>query len=232
MTKMTTPSFKDAVASRETRSFALTLKASDVEGVVEGYGSVFDVADSYSDVIEAGAFKASLAAHKSSGTMPAMLWQHEADHPIGVWEDMSEDKTGLKVRGRLAMDTQKGREAHSLLRMGAITGLSIGFMSKQWNYDKESEVRTLTEIDLWEVSLVTFPANAKARVTGVKAADVAAITTIRQAERALRDAGFTDDAAKAFLAAVKRMASEEREAREAAARFELAASRLLKTLQC
>lgn len=228
---MKTPSFKDAVALRETRSFALTLKASDVEGVVEGYGSVFDFADSYSDVIEAGAFKSSLAAHKAAGTLPAMLWQHEADQPIGVWEDMSEDKTGLKVRGRLAMDTQKGREAHSLLRMGAITGLSIGFMSKKWTYDEKSGVRTLTEIDLWEVSLVTFPANIQARVTGVKAADVANITTIRQAEKALRDAGFTDDAAKAFVAAVKRMASDERDARDAEARINQAANRLLKSLQ-
>lgn len=123
----------------------------------------------------------------------------------------------------------RGKEAHALLKMGALNGLSIGFVSKQWAYDRETEVRTLTEIDLWEVSLVTFPANEKARITGVKAADAAGITTIRQAEKALRDAGFTDDAAKAFLASVKRIALDERDAHEAAAAMK-AANRLLSSL--
>lgn len=223
--------FKDVATGREVRAFALQIKATGEDGTVEGYGSVFDVEDSYSDVITAGAFKASLAAHKAAGTMPAMLWQHDPEDPIGVWTDMVEDGKGLRVKGQLALETQLGRETHALLKMGAITGLSIGFISKAWSYDQENGIRTLTEVDLWEVSLVTFPANAKARVTAVKAADVAQITTIRQAEKALRDAGFADDAAKAFVASVKRIASDERDARDAEARIHQAATRLLKSLQ-
>jgi len=222
---------KNATSGREVRAFALQIKATGDDGSVEGYGSVFGVKDSYDDVIEPGAFKSSLASHKSAGTMPAMLWQHDAENPIGVWTEMSEDERGLLVRGTLAMETQRGREAYSLLKMGAITGLSIGFVSKEWSYDRETEIRTLTGIELWEVSLVTFPANTAARVTAIKAADVAAITTIRQAEKALRDAGFADDAAKAFVASVKRIASDERDARDAEARINQAATRLLKSLQ-
>lgn len=220
-----------AAGERETRAYALEIRATGDDGTVEGYGSVFGVKDSYDDIIVAGAFKASLAAHKQAGTMPAMLWQHDPAEPIGVWDDMSEDANGLKVRGRLALDTVKGREVHALLRMGALNGLSIGFVAtaKTWN-DKDG-TRTISEIDLWEVSLVTFPANGKARVTGVKAFDVASITTIRQAEGALRDAGLPDDKAKAFIAAVKRIVSAERDARDAMAEATRAAERLLSTIK-
>lgn len=214
---------------REIRSFALSIKATGDDGSVEGYGSVFGVRDNYDDVIASGAFAQTLKDHKSAGTMPAMLWQHDSCEPIGVWTEMVEDGKGLKIKGKLALDTVRGKEAHALLKMGALNGLSIGFVSKQWAYDRDTEVRTLTEIDLWEVSLVTFPANEKARITGVKAADAAAVTTVRQAEKALRDAGFSDDAAKAFVASVKRIALDERDAHEAAAAMK-AANRLLASL--
>lgn len=163
------PERKEAPAGREVRSFALQIKAAGDDGTVEGYGSVFGVRDNYDDVIAKGAFIDSLKSHKAAGTMPAMLWQHDADKPIGVWTEMVEDEKGLRIKGQLAMETVKGKEAHALLKMGALNGLSIGFMSKEWAYDRETEVRTLTAIDLWEVSLVTFPANEKARVTNVKA---------------------------------------------------------------
>ena len=161
--------------------------------------------------------------------MPAMLWQHEADEPIGVWTEMSEDAKGLKVRGQLCLDTSCGKEAYALLKMGALNGLSIGFISRQWSYDTETDIRTLTEVDLWEVSLVTFPANESARVIGVKASDVAGITSIRQAEQALRDAGISADTAKALIASVKRIALDERDAHGAAAAMK-AADRLLNSL--
>lgn len=220
---------RDAPASREQRSYALQIKAAGDDGTVEGYGSVFGVRDSYDDVIAPGAFVDSIKSHKAAGTMPAMLWQHDAGEPIGVWTDVSEDSKGLRVFGQLALDTVRGKEAHALLKLGALNGLSIGFMPKQWAYDRDTEVRTLTEIELWEVSLVTFPANGKARVTGVKAADVAAMKTIRQAEQALRDAGLSSDAAKALVAQVKRIALDERDAREAVAAMK-AADRLLASL--
>ncbi|MDP1007181.1 HK97 family phage prohead protease, partial [Klebsiella pneumoniae] len=90
---------------------------------------------------------------------------------IGIWTEMVEDSKGLRIKGQLALETVLGKEAHALLKLGALNGLSIGFVSKQWTYDRDTDVRTLTELDLWEVSLVTFPANGKARVTNVKAAD-------------------------------------------------------------
>ena len=121
---------REAPGGREIRSFALQIKSSE-DGPIEGYGSVFGVKDSYDDVIAAGAFAATLAAHKAAGTMPAMLWQHDPDKPCGVWDEMSEDSGGLKVKGRLALETEKGKEAHALLKMGALNGLSIGFISKQ-----------------------------------------------------------------------------------------------------
>ncbi len=210
------------------RSFALQIKAAGDDGTVEGYGSVFGVRDSYDDVIAAGAFAQSLKDHKAAGTLPAMLWQHNSSQPIGIWTHMVEDEKGLRMQGRLALDTVLGKEAHALLKMGALNGLSIGFLSKQWAYDRDTEVRTLTEIELWEVSLVTFPANGKARVTGVKSA-AQEITTIRQAEHALRDAGISADEAKALIASVKRIALGQREADEAAAALK-AANRLLSSL--
>jgi HK97 family phage prohead protease len=215
---------------REVRNLVLQLKAVGDDGTVEGYGSVFGVRDSYDDVIAAGAYAASLAAHKAAGTMPAMLWQHDATVPIGIWIEMVEDSKGLRIKGKLALDTVKGAEAYALLKMGALNGLSIGFISKQWAYDRETDVRTLTEVELWEVSLVTFPANDKSRITGVKSADIAGIKTIRQAEQALRDAGLPADTAKALIAEVKRIALDERDAHEAAAALK-AADRLLQSIQ-
>ncbi len=220
---------RSAEGARETRSYALQIKAAGDDGSVEGYGSVFGVRDNYDDVIAKGAFLASLNAHKAAGTMPAMLWQHDSSQPIGIWTDMVEDEKGLRISGKLAMDTAKGKEAHALLKMGALNGLSIGFVSKQWAYDRETEVRTLTEIDLWEVSLVTFPANEKARVTGVKAADAGQIATFRDAERVLQDAGISAKAARAIVVQVKRIALEERDAPGAVAAMK-AADRLLSSL--
>jgi len=204
------------------------LKAIGADGTVEGYGSVFGVRDNYDDVIAKGAFIQSLKDHKAAGTMPAMLWQHDADKPIGVWTEMVEDEKGLRIKGQLAMETVKGKEAHALLKMGALNGLSIGFMSKEWAYDRDTEVRTLTAIDLWEVSLVTFPANEKARVTNVKSADEMA--TPKDAEKALRDAGFSKSDATAFVSRVMRMGEVRSDSANSTAVAMKAADRLLRSL--
>lgn len=216
--------------ARETRAFSFQVKATGEDGTVEGYGSVFNVRDSYQDVVMAGAFDASIKAHKAAGTMPAMLWQHDAAEPIGVWTDMREDENGLYVKGRLARETTRGREAYELLKMGALNGLSIGFVATDTEWSQGGELREVRAVDLWEVSLVTFPANGAARVTSVRAADIGKITSIRQAEKVLRDAaGFSRDAASAFVAQVKRMATDERDAREVE-RVGTAALGLLATL--
>lgn len=220
---------KESVGGREVRSFVMSLKATGDDGTVEGYGSVFGLRDSYDDVIAPGAFLASLAGHKTAGTMPAMLWQHDSGLPCGVWTEMSEDAKGLKIKGRLALDTTLGKEAHALLKMGALNGLSIGFLSKQWTYDRTTDVRTLTEIDLWEVSLVTFPANGASRITNIKAVDD--MSTPKDAERFLRDAGHSKADATAFVSRVMRMGEQRSESAGDASEALKAANRLLQSLQ-
>ena len=219
---------RSAAGQREHRSYALSLKAVGDDGTVEGYGSVFGVRDNYDDVIAAGAFLDSLKAHKAAGTMPAMLWQHSADAPIGVWTEMAEDAKGLRIKGRLCLDAAQGKEAYALLKMGALNGLSIGFMSKQWAYDRDTDVRTLTEIDLWEVSLVTFPANEKARVTNVKSSSD--LATPKDAERILRDAGFSKADATALVSRVMRMGEERSDSADSTAKALKSAQRLIASL--
>lgn len=182
---------------RSYRPFKLKAKPDD-SGVFEGYASVFDVVDSYKETIRKGAFVESLKEHKRNGTMPKMLWQHDWDKPIGVWELMEEDDHGLFVRGKLLKDeVQQAREAYALLREGALDGMSIGYIPLAWEKNAEDEdVIDLTKIDLWENSVVTFPANPEARVTEVRTLP----KTIREFESLLRDAGFSAQAAKAVAA--------------------------------
>jgi uncharacterized protein len=137
-------------------------------GVFEGYGSVFGNADSYADIVAKGAFRSSLKEWKARKRLPSLLWQHDSSIPIGVYEEMREDDTGLYVRGRLS-DVQMGRDAYTLLKDGALSGLSIGFRTRKALMDEDTGIRTIKDVDLVEVSLVTFPANDAARVLGVKA---------------------------------------------------------------
>lgn len=176
------------------------------EMLFSGYGAVFGNVDSYGDVIQKGAFRETLKDARKSGNWPAMLLQHGgwgmgADDmtPIGIWTSMEEDEVGLKVEGKLA-PTDRGREAYQLLKMTprpAITGMSIGYFVKEFSLGTKPEEprRTIKKVDLVEVSLVTFPANDKARVQDVKSGP-----DIRTAEQALRDAGFSRNEAKAILA--------------------------------
>jgi hypothetical protein len=145
------------------------LKALGDDGSFAGYGSVFGVADAFADVVAPGAFTRSLAEHASLGTLPAMLWQHDSRQPIGVWSALREDAVGLQVAGRLALKTPGGAAAYELLKLGAVNGLSIGYVTITSKIDETTRRRHLLEVDLWEVSLVTFPANPRARVTAVKA---------------------------------------------------------------
>jgi HK97 family phage prohead protease len=170
----------------------------DKPGRIEGYGSVFGVLDDYGDIVARGAFAASLAAWQAKGLMPAMLWQHMQDVPIGAWVEMREDEIGLWCVGDLLLSVPAGAEAYEHVKARTISGLSIGFrtVERTWNY--EEDIRTLNVVDLWEVSIVTFPANDSARLRGIKAA--AGIKTIRDFEDHLRDAGFSAACAKAIAA--------------------------------
>lgn len=158
------------------------IKAVSDDGLFSGYGSVFGVIDSYKEIVAQGAFSESLQKRT-----PAMLWQHRSSEPIGVYSAIREDQTGLYVEGRLALKTTRGAEAYELLKMGAISGMSIGFNTREDSYDRVTDVRTLKKLDLWEVSLVTFPANESARISGVKSIET--IESLADAEAFLRDAG-------------------------------------------
>lgn len=131
----------------------LKLKSVSDSGEFEGYGSVFGVKDSYDDVVVPGAFSKSLQSWREKNALPAMLWQHQMDEPIGVYTEMKEDDVGLYVKGRLLIDDDPlSKRAHAHMKAGSLTGLSIGYMLKDWEYDREKGVFLLKEIDLWEVT--------------------------------------------------------------------------------
>jgi hypothetical protein len=166
-----------------------------------GYGSVFDVADIEKEIVVRGAFQKSLNNWQMKGSLPAMLWQHDMRQPIGVYTKMVEDARGLYVEGKIIQEVEKGREAYALLKAGAISGLSIGFITRDSELDNYSRMRKIKQVDLIELSIVTMPANQEAMVTLVKAAST--IEGVRDCERLLRNAGFSQKQAKAMAGAYK-----------------------------
>ena len=150
---------------------ALETKYCQVDGVltitddlhIEGYASVFGKVDRAGDVVESGAYAASLIALERAGRRVKMLWQHDPGEPIGVWDVVCEDERGLFVKGRLLKDVARAKEAAALIEAGAIEGLSIGYRTVRANKDDTGR-RRLAELELWEVSLVTFPMLPEARV--------------------------------------------------------------------
>lgn len=132
--------------------------------VVSGYASLFGKRDQGGDTVQKGAYAASLKRLADSGRAVKMLWQHDPAQPIGVWDEVREDATGLWVKGRILTDVEKGREAAALLQAGAIDGLSIGYRTVKADRDGKGQ-RLLQELELWEVSLVTFPMLPEARVS-------------------------------------------------------------------
>jgi HK97 family phage major capsid protein/HK97 family phage prohead protease len=149
----------------ETKFTAAPLAATD-EGTFAGYASLFDRVDLGHDRVRRGAFAASLARRGAAAIR--MLWQHDPNEPIGIWLSLAEDRAGLFVRGRLAEGAGRARDALALLRQGALDGLSIGFRAARASTDRASGVRDLYEIDLWEISLVTFPMQPEARIVRVE----------------------------------------------------------------
>ena len=133
----------------------------------EGYASLFGVPDGAGDIVQHGAFAASLRRRPPSEVR--MLYQHSATDPLGVWEEIREDSRGLYVRGRLVLGVQRAREVRSLFAEGALDGLSIGFRTVRAR--RAGTGRLLSEIELWEISVVTFPLLAGSSVTAVGVAD-------------------------------------------------------------
>lgn len=152
---------------------------------IEGYASVFGIPDQGNDVVKAGAYGRSLAALSSKGRRVKMLWQHDPTQPIGIWDEVCEDGRGLYVKGRLLTDVGKAREAAALIAAGAIDGLSIGYRTVIAEKDGKGR-RLLSELELWEVSLVTFPMLPEARV-GAKG-DQPEVAALRELAAVFEDA--------------------------------------------
>ena len=153
---------------RKRQDFDLTLKSLDPQGRFAGYASVFGLVDNQRDIMQRGAFSRTLTKRLNN---VKLLWQHQQDEPIGIFDIMFEDERGLYVEGTLLLEVQRAREAYALMKAGAVSGLSIGYSPVRYHIDADTGVRHLSEVDLWEVSLVTFPANAAAGVTVVKQAE-------------------------------------------------------------
>ena len=162
------------------------------DGSFTGYGSVFGEVDSYDEVVQKGAFAKSLKSYAAKGKSPKMLRGHDTNQIIGSWKGLTEDDVGLRVEGQLALELNAAKEAYALLKMDALDGLSIGYVATKWEENKKTGITTLTEIDLWEVSLVTFPAGPSARVDGVKSAlECGKLPSLKEFEEYLREAGFS-----------------------------------------
>ncbi len=150
--------------------------------VISGYASLFGRKDQGGDIVLQGAYSDSLKRLSAGGRRVKMLWQHDPTQPIGIWDEVREDGKGLWVKGRLLPEVEKGREAAALLSAGAIDGLSIGYRTVKAERDGKGQ-RLLQELDLWEVSLVTFPMLPEARVAAK--AEAVEQPDIAQGERTL-----------------------------------------------
>lgn len=173
----------------------LMIKASDdpdaPPGWIEGYGSKFGLVDSYGESVQPGAFKKTLREWKKRKRPVPMLWQHMGAEPIGGWSELEEDDVGLKLGGQVDLETQRGREAFSAIKGQYVGGLSIGYFeirADPWTWEPTEEPRKLYELDLREVSIVTFPALREAQIDAVKAAIARGVPlTTRQFEKFLRE---------------------------------------------
>ena len=151
------------------------------DGSFEGYASLFGLVDMGQDLVMPGAFAASLLKRGPQGVK--MLWQHKAAEPVGTWQSIAEDQRGLKVAGRLNLAVARAREILALMREGALDGLSIGFKTQLAATDKTTGIRSLQKLDLWEISIVTFPMLPQARVSAVKRATLPPQTSLAKTIR-------------------------------------------------
>lgn len=189
----------------EYKSIAFSeLNLDEEKGIFTGYASTFGNTDLVNDIIEKGAFMESLQKNKIK-----LLWQHEWDKPIGIVKAM-EDEKGLYVEASLNLDTQLGKEAYSLLKQGALDSMSIGFRVKK--DEIKENIRVIKQVDLHEVSIVTFPANPSATVNTVKSvSDIPAFENIRALEDYLRDSGYSKNASMKFISEVKKLFTKQNE---------------------
>jgi HK97 family phage prohead protease len=164
--------------------FELDLKSVSEDGSFVGYASLFGVKDLGGDVVQPGAFTKSLKSKPAAKVK--MLRGHDTSEPIGVWTSIVEDARGLKAMGQLILTTVKGRETYELLKAGALDGLSIGYRTKKESFDRKNNVRNLNELELHEISVVTFPMLPSATISRVKQTDFSSlVAAINRATAAL-----------------------------------------------
>jgi len=195
----------------ERRFAPLALKSMDeTAGEFEGHAAIFSRRDMGGDVIMPGAFAKSLKKRGAGGVR--MLFQHDPSEPVGVWEEIREDRRGLYVRGRLSPQVARAREIRSLMADGALDGLSIGYRAIKAQKLRGGG-RRLLELDLWEISIVTFPMQPGARIDHIKGVH---LPTRREMERWLvRDAGLSRSQARKFLnSGYQALASKQDAARQ------------------
>ncbi len=186
--------FGESLGEREVKFAPCDLKSVEADGTFFGYASLFNEVDLGKDLVMPGAFRDSLRARGPRGVK--LLFQHDPNEPIGVWLELAEDTRGLFARGRLMPEVTRAREVLSLMRAGALDGLSIGFRTVKGRTDPLTGVRRLDQIDLWEISIVTFPMLPEARVSAVKRRSAGAgalgshrarlLRSLRRAARLLR----------------------------------------------
>jgi uncharacterized protein len=205
------------------RDFPFSIKSVAENGVIEGVISAFEQVDRVGDTIARGAYTKSIARLAAEGRKLPALYQHDPHRPIGVWANLEERADGLHGRAELALEVRDAQEAHALARKGALTGISIGYEVPQGGAKMDGNRRVLTEIDLWEASLVTFPCDNHARVTAVKA-----ITGAKDIADLLREAGLSGRQAKAAAGAAWRAINDSGNDEAAAAVLAGAIARLSK----
>ena len=208
---------------------AFEIKEMASSGSFAGFGSVYGNVDGGGDIVAEKSFSKSLSNWQSKGRMPALLWQHNAKEPIGSFQKMEETPQGLYVEGTLALKTRRGAEAYELLKMKALSGLSIDYITKDSDLNTKTGVRTIRAADLYGVSLVTFPMNDSARVTSVKS--IEEIGDLSGAESYLREVGgVSRSEAKALISRLFSIARREVDAKDDSLELEVITS-LLKQRQ-
>jgi len=169
-------------------------KSEDGVATISGYASTFGNADFVNDVVVKGAYAQTIKEWKKKNKTPPILYQHDSRCPIGKITKMAEDDNGLLIEAIILKSIEKGEEAAALIEAGILDSMSIGYTIKDYEYDMKKNVRYLKQINLGEVSVVTFPCNDQAAITGIKGLPI----TIREFEEFLRDAGYSQKQAKAI----------------------------------
>lgn len=187
------------------------VKALQDTGTFEGYASTYGNTDHGGDIVAPGAFDGSISARPPGKVK--MLFNHDLNEVIGVWQQFQSDNIGLKGTGRLLLETTSGKNVYEQIKAGALDSLSIGYRVLDAAYDRTTETRTIIKAVLMEVSVVTFPMNEMAGITGIKSEDIDGLNTLSDMERFLRDAGagFSRKDATGFVSRMKSIIQREAE---------------------